>query len=326
VLGYQAQYPYGVEYTTTANDREKYATYTRDSDSGMDYAMNRYYSSQWGRFLSPDPNGGSIDLSAPQSWNRYTYVGGDPDGNDPSGLYIGPPGRGDDGGWSGGGEGWGTNPGGGGGFGFDGPFGCNPPEFYDFLVDGIIIPGLSGSCGQGSLPSIGNFGGGGGVNNNWASALFKASAAAQYILDKTSWSPDCIKDLAGVDATVSELQQAAGAADFENGTTSNAKQASLYQGAAAQAGNSINPNLTVSQFFESTPTMGAEAALNGNQIYIRPSYFNYLGSGYAISVVAHELLHNLTGMGDDSLQSGLGLPTNQPSNNVTMKLFQDCFP
>jgi RHS repeat-associated protein len=67
-LGYQAQYPYGVEYTTTANDREKYATYTRDSDSGMDYAMNRYYSSQWGRFLSPDPYSGSAKPDAPQSW------------------------------------------------------------------------------------------------------------------------------------------------------------------------------------------------------------------------------------------------------------------
>jgi RHS repeat-associated protein len=53
-LGYQAQYPYGAEYTVTANDREKYATYTRDSVTGLDYAMNRYYSSQWGRFLSPD--------------------------------------------------------------------------------------------------------------------------------------------------------------------------------------------------------------------------------------------------------------------------------
>jgi len=51
-VGYQAQYPYGVEYTPTVNDREKYATYTRDSLTGLDYAMNRYYTSIWGRFLS----------------------------------------------------------------------------------------------------------------------------------------------------------------------------------------------------------------------------------------------------------------------------------
>ena len=40
-LGYQAQYPYGVEYTLTANDREKYATYTRDSLTGLDYEIGR---------------------------------------------------------------------------------------------------------------------------------------------------------------------------------------------------------------------------------------------------------------------------------------------
>jgi hypothetical protein len=64
-LGYQAQYPYGVEYTTTANDREKYATYTRDSLTGPDYAVNRYYWSQWGRFLSPDPYANSAGPTDP---------------------------------------------------------------------------------------------------------------------------------------------------------------------------------------------------------------------------------------------------------------------
>jgi hypothetical protein len=49
--------------------------------------MNRYYSSQWGRFLSPDPYGGSVKLGSPQTWNRYAYVNGDPiNGNDPFGL------------------------------------------------------------------------------------------------------------------------------------------------------------------------------------------------------------------------------------------------
>jgi RHS repeat-associated protein len=89
-LGYQAQFPYGVEYApTTANDREKYATYTRDSLTGLDYAMNRYYSSQWGRFLSPDPYRGSVAPGNPQSWNRYRYAAGDPVNRaDPTGLYA----------------------------------------------------------------------------------------------------------------------------------------------------------------------------------------------------------------------------------------------
>jgi RHS repeat-associated protein len=92
-LGYQAQYPYGVEYTTTANDREKYATYTRDSLTGFDYAVNRYYSSQWGRFLSPDPymadSGGAGDLRDPGSWNRYAYALNEPVSlYDPAGLFA----------------------------------------------------------------------------------------------------------------------------------------------------------------------------------------------------------------------------------------------
>ena len=52
--------------------------------TGLDYAANRYYSSQWGRFLSPDPYGGSISPRNPQTWNRYR----DPvNGADPLGLY-----------------------------------------------------------------------------------------------------------------------------------------------------------------------------------------------------------------------------------------------
>lgn len=55
-LGKQAQYPYGVEYATTANDREKYATYTRDSVTGLAYGINRYYASRLGAvFVAGSP-------------------------------------------------------------------------------------------------------------------------------------------------------------------------------------------------------------------------------------------------------------------------------
>ncbi len=85
--GRHTYYPYGVEYSAQTNDTEKYATYTRDSVSGLDYAMNRYYTSQFGRFMSPDPSSASMNLSNPGSLNRYAYVNGDPiNGNDPLGL------------------------------------------------------------------------------------------------------------------------------------------------------------------------------------------------------------------------------------------------
>jgi RHS repeat-associated protein len=75
--------PYGEETAPTANGKERYATYVRDSSSGggQDYAMARYYSPTDARFLSPDPIGlrGAI-LSDPRSWNRYAYTRGDPGG------------------------------------------------------------------------------------------------------------------------------------------------------------------------------------------------------------------------------------------------------
>src|ERR1700691_4582283 len=85
--GGHTYYPYGVEYSATTNDTEKYATYTRDTLTGLDYAKNRYYSSTWGRFMAPDPSHASMHLQTPLSWNRYTYTLGDPiGGNDPRGL------------------------------------------------------------------------------------------------------------------------------------------------------------------------------------------------------------------------------------------------
>src|SRR6202167_2999834 len=121
--GGHTYYPYGVEYSATTNDTEKYATYTRDTLTGLDYAKNRYYSSTWGRFMAPDPSHASMHLQTPLSWNRYTYTLGDPiGGNDPRGLdsdddgddgcpdgqmcfFGGGSGGGSSAGWGGGGDG-----------------------------------------------------------------------------------------------------------------------------------------------------------------------------------------------------------------------------
>jgi len=83
-------FPWGEERTTTTQNRDKFATYHRDS-TGLDYALNRYYSSSHGRFLTPDPYNSPDALANPQEWNRYPYVAGDPVNNiDPSGEFIVP--------------------------------------------------------------------------------------------------------------------------------------------------------------------------------------------------------------------------------------------
>ena len=71
-------YPWGEEQTATGGEMDKFATYYRDGATGLDYAQNRYYSSNFGRFLSADPYVASAGPANPQSWNRFAYVENDP--------------------------------------------------------------------------------------------------------------------------------------------------------------------------------------------------------------------------------------------------------
>ena len=89
-------YPWGEDRSGQPNDQMKFATYTRDSATLLDYADNRYYSNAYGRFMTPDPyqgnGGGSGDADNPQTWNRYAYTVGDPvNWIDPSGQFYQPP-------------------------------------------------------------------------------------------------------------------------------------------------------------------------------------------------------------------------------------------
>jgi RHS repeat-associated protein len=82
----------GVRSTGTGyiedNARMKYVGYERDSETGLDFAQARYYSSSQGRFTRPDAP--LIDQweSEPQSWNLYSYVRNNPlRYTDPTGQY-----------------------------------------------------------------------------------------------------------------------------------------------------------------------------------------------------------------------------------------------
>jgi RHS repeat-associated protein len=80
-------FPYGEERAVTAGSGYKFATYWRESASGLDYADQRWYSSVAGRFLTADPYQASGGVGNPGSWNRYGYVEGDPvNWIDPEGL------------------------------------------------------------------------------------------------------------------------------------------------------------------------------------------------------------------------------------------------
>jgi RHS repeat-associated protein len=70
--------PYGEELTATANDRVEFSTYTRDGSTGLDYADQRFYTSQFGRFMSADRFKRAANVNSSGSWNKYSYVTGDP--------------------------------------------------------------------------------------------------------------------------------------------------------------------------------------------------------------------------------------------------------
>jgi RHS repeat-associated protein len=92
-LCYDADFtPYGLELphterlqTTACPPSYKFTGYERDSETGLDYAFARYYSSSLNRFYSTDPLGGSI--GSLQSHNGYAYVLNNPSNFiDPTGM------------------------------------------------------------------------------------------------------------------------------------------------------------------------------------------------------------------------------------------------
>ncbi len=85
VASQQGTFPFGESwYQSGAENKTVFTGYDRDSESGLDYALARYYDSSTGTFCSADPLDGSP--GDPQSWNRYPYGRNDPiDVTDPSG-------------------------------------------------------------------------------------------------------------------------------------------------------------------------------------------------------------------------------------------------
>jgi RHS repeat-associated protein len=77
--------------TLSAACTPRYIGKERDAESGNDYFGARYYSSNKGRFMSPDWSDSRVlvpfaDLNYPQSLNLYAYVGNNPvTGVDPDG-------------------------------------------------------------------------------------------------------------------------------------------------------------------------------------------------------------------------------------------------
>jgi RHS repeat-associated protein len=66
--------PFGQLFSGFTSDPYRYTGLEHDSETAQEHADARQYSSTNGRWLSPDPYDGSMDLGNPQSLNRYSYV------------------------------------------------------------------------------------------------------------------------------------------------------------------------------------------------------------------------------------------------------------
>ncbi|HEV7475020.1 MAG TPA: DUF4329 domain-containing protein [Pyrinomonadaceae bacterium] len=89
----QASLPFGTALNaeSTGSSNRRFTSYDRSSTTGLDYAINRHYDAQQGRFTQVDPIGmRASSLSDPQSLNLYAYCGNDPvNGTDHDGLFWG---------------------------------------------------------------------------------------------------------------------------------------------------------------------------------------------------------------------------------------------
>ncbi len=82
-------YPFGGErpIANSCPQNYKFTGKERDSESGLDDSVFRFYGSGMGRFLSPDPSNFGAISEAPQTWNGYSYVNNNPlNATDPNGL------------------------------------------------------------------------------------------------------------------------------------------------------------------------------------------------------------------------------------------------
>ncbi|HEY0169933.1 MAG TPA: RHS repeat-associated core domain-containing protein [Pyrinomonadaceae bacterium] len=76
-------------YGQAAAPRQKYAGMEQDDSTGMSHTLWRQFDSLSARWTAPDPYGGSMEPTSPQSFNRYVYVNNDPVNKvDPTGLML----------------------------------------------------------------------------------------------------------------------------------------------------------------------------------------------------------------------------------------------
>jgi RHS repeat-associated protein len=86
----QVTLPFGTPLNaeSTGGTNRRFTSYDRSATTGLDYAVNRHYDPQKGRFTQVDPAGmKATSLGNPQTLNLFAYCANDPiNRTDPNGL------------------------------------------------------------------------------------------------------------------------------------------------------------------------------------------------------------------------------------------------
>ena len=274
---------------------------TRRRATGLDYAMNRSYSSGWGRFGSPDPYQASGGPATPGSWNRYAYASGDSvNFNDPKGLascLVGAI----------------TTV-------FNGVGSTN--LLYENCPDGSAPDYARGMVLGAKAQWISRYAAWAIRQRGYAAFVNASNFAVKSNLD----SDRCKKDREALGVKASDLSAKAGSLDPVDAYSSLSPIAKVSEQTPDYAGQ------TVSDFFANNP---GTTALAGNQtrgvVYIDPAIWGgyTVGNGLnlypAFGEVLHEALHFL---GKTDLQIGEALLGYDPGDNTdifSQRLSLDCF-
>jgi RHS repeat-associated protein len=269
--------------------------YAETASGGL---VNRYYSNQYGRFITPDPAGqGAAVPQNPQSWNRYAYVTGDPvNRNDPHGLYGDEPDPDDDDDDDGGG-----NP----------CFGAD--EF---------TPSPSPYC-QG-----GEDGGGGGGGNS--GPVFYAETTATTGKNTAKF---VLKHLNGALTKLTTFNTKAGGPCATDLTAVglNAQDVRTMAGQALNGGIQIVNAATNLTALDAMQSLNADFGIYGNTstIYYDTNFMWQSTMGLLMGTLIHEFSHvgtnGVPGLTDAMDQASLRITVGDVTTNISKKISADCF-
>lgn len=255
--------------------------------------------------MRPDPLGmKASDPKNPQSLNRYAYTQNDPvNFVDKSGMFREAP---------------------------DGNNGGSPECRSTFVTIGWIE--RDGPTGTGFLSygftytSCINSSGGMILTEGEADRVGFLKKAAEHLAKKKLDKKECQELLAALGVTADQVRAGAEAANIMDGVGSTVLRSTLYETSPYATVRQAGTNITNTVGNElAKPGTVAVAQLGGSAIYVDPKKFDVADYWTNLSVIFHEVLHNVTGLTDEDIQGKLGLDQNKPSHNITEKLKKDCF-